>query len=70
MYVSLEKIEVVRWVIEISKYEKNINVVYLSKGKIFFIGVVILFFNYLFFVLIVEGIVNEVLNFNYKMVLF
>ncbi|WP_336781526.1 LacI family DNA-binding transcriptional regulator [Paenibacillus illinoisensis] len=69
-YVSLEKIEAVRRAIEISNYEKNINAVHLSKGKTFLIGVAIPFFNHPFFALIVEGIANEALNSNYKMVLF
>lgn len=69
-YVSLEKIKAVRRAIETSKYEKNINAVHLSKGKTFLIGVAIPFSNHPFFALIVEGIANEALNSNYKMVLF
>ncbi|UAL54352.1 MULTISPECIES: LacI family DNA-binding transcriptional regulator [Metabacillus] len=69
-YVSFEKREAVLRAIEVSKYEKNINAVHLSKGKTFLIGIAIPFSNHPFFALIVEGIANEALNNNYKLVLF
>ncbi|AWB46575.1 LacI family transcriptional regulator [Paenibacillus sp. CAA11] len=69
-YVSLEKREAVLRAIEASKYEKNINAVHLIKGKTFLIGVAIPFSNHPYFALIVEGIANEALKNNYKLVLF
>ncbi|MGG3451730.1 LacI family DNA-binding transcriptional regulator [Domibacillus aminovorans] len=69
-YVSAEKKEAVRRAIKIVNYQRNINAVHLSTGKTFLIGVVVPFSNHPYFGLLVEGIANEALQNNYKLVLF
>jgi DNA-binding LacI/PurR family transcriptional regulator len=69
-YVREEKKEAVLRAIEESNYQRNINAVHLSKGKTFLIGVVIPFTNHPYFGLLVEGIANEAVKKNYKLVLF
>ncbi|MFC0274495.1 LacI family DNA-binding transcriptional regulator [Metabacillus herbersteinensis] len=69
-YVSAEKKDAVRRAIENSNYQPNINAVHLSRGKTFLIGVVVPFSNHPYFGLLIEGIANEALKNNYKLVLF
>jgi DNA-binding LacI/PurR family transcriptional regulator len=69
-YVSADKKEAVRKAIELCKYQPNINAVHLSIGKTYLIGVVIPFSNHPYFGLLLEGIANEALKSNYKLVLF
>jgi DNA-binding LacI/PurR family transcriptional regulator len=69
-YVSAKKKEAVQRAIEIVNYQRNINAVHLSTGKTFLIGVVVPFSNHPYFGLLVEGIANEALQNNYKLVLF
>lgn len=69
-YVSIEKKEAVLRAMEEYNYQRNINAVHLSKGKTFLIGVVIPFTNHPYFGLLVEGISNEAVKNNYKLVLF
>lgn len=69
-YVSEEKREAVRRAIEETNYKRNLNAVHLSKGETFLIGVVIPFTNHPYFGLLVEGIANEAVKNNYKLVLF
>ncbi|WP_153124413.1 LacI family DNA-binding transcriptional regulator [Peribacillus tepidiphilus] len=69
-YVSAEKKAAVRRAIEMCNYQRNINAVHLSKGKTFLIGVVVPFTNHPYFGLLVEGIANEAVKNNYKLVLF
>ncbi|GKU83303.1 LacI family DNA-binding transcriptional regulator [Niallia sp. NCCP-28] len=69
-YVSNEKKAVVRLAMEKCNYQRNINAVHLSKGKTFLIGVVIPFTNHPYFGLLVEGIANEAVKHNYKLVVF
>ena len=69
-YVSADKKEAVRKAIELCKYQPNINPVHLSIGKTYLIGVVIPFSNHPYFGLLLEGIANEALKRNYKLVVF
>lgn len=69
-YVSEEKRAAVLEAIEQSNYQKNINAVHLSTGKTFLIGVVLPFSNHPYFGLLLEGIANEAIKNNYKLVLF
>ncbi|WP_429369453.1 LacI family DNA-binding transcriptional regulator [Paenibacillus sp. DS2015] len=69
-YVSSDKRDAVKRAIEESNYQRNINAVHLSKGKTFLIGVVVPFSNHPYFGLLIEGIANEALQNNYKLVLF
>ncbi|MEH7111403.1 LacI family DNA-binding transcriptional regulator [Neobacillus niacini] len=69
-YVSEEKKEAVLRVIEGSNYQRNINAVHLSKGATQLIGVVIPFSNHPYFGLLIEGIANEAVKYNKKLVLF
>lgn len=69
-YVSKEKREAVLRIIEECNYQRNINAVHLSKGETFLIGVVIPFTNHPYFGMLLEGIANEAVNNNYKLVLF
>ncbi|WP_299089313.1 LacI family DNA-binding transcriptional regulator [uncultured Metabacillus sp.] len=68
-YVSADKREAVLRAIERCNYQRNINAVHLSKGKTFLIGVVVPFSNHPYFGLLLEGIANEALKNNYKLVL-
>ncbi|MFP3847177.1 LacI family DNA-binding transcriptional regulator [Priestia filamentosa] len=69
-YVSKEKKEAVLRAMEEYNYRRNINAVHLSKGKTFLVGVVIPFTNHPSFGLIFEGIANEAVKNNYKLVVF
>jgi DNA-binding LacI/PurR family transcriptional regulator len=69
-YVSDDKRETVLRVMEENNYQRNINAVHLSKGETFLIGVVVPFTNHPYFGLLVEGIANEAVKNNYKLVLF
>lgn len=69
-YVSEEKRKAVKRAIEESNYQRNINAVHLSKGETLLIGVVVPFTNHPYFGLLVEGIANEAVKNNYKLVLF
>jgi DNA-binding LacI/PurR family transcriptional regulator len=69
-YVSSDKKAAVQRAIEQVNYQRNINAVHLSKGKTFLIGVVVPFSNHPYFGLLIEGIANEALQKNYKLVLF
>jgi DNA-binding LacI/PurR family transcriptional regulator len=69
-YVSAEKKEAVRRAIEECNYQRNINAVHINKGKTFLIGVVVPFTNHAYFGFLVEGIANEAVKNNYKLVLF
>ncbi|MBY6038154.1 LacI family DNA-binding transcriptional regulator [Fictibacillus nanhaiensis] len=68
-YVSAEKQEAVRRAMELCNYQRNINAVHLSKGKTFLVGVVVPFSNHPYFGLLIEGMANEALQHNYKLVL-
>lgn len=69
-YVSEEKREAVLRAMEEYNYQRNINAVHLSKGKTYLIGVVIPFSNHPYFGLLMEGIANEAVKNNYKLILF
>ncbi|KON90301.1 LacI family transcriptional regulator [Sporosarcina globispora] len=69
-YVSEGKRKAVLLAIEESNYQRNINAVHLSKGETLLIGVVVPFTNHPYFGLLVEGIANEAMKNNYKLVLF
>ncbi|WP_409251713.1 LacI family DNA-binding transcriptional regulator [Bacillus sp. SCS-153A] len=68
-YVSEEKRQAVLQVIKKSNYQPNINAVHLSRGTTRLIGVVIPFTNHPYFGLMVEGIAEEALKNNYKLVM-
>ncbi|WP_210367305.1 LacI family DNA-binding transcriptional regulator [Bacillus sp. REN3] len=69
-YVSDGKREAVLRAIEKSDYQRNINAVHLSKGETMLIGVVVPFINHAYFGLMLEGIADEAVKNNYKLVLF
>lgn len=69
-YVSEEKREAVIRAMEENNYQRNLNAVHLSKGETFLIGVVIPVTNHPYFGLIIEGMANEAVKNNYKLVLF
>ncbi|MGD8191408.1 LacI family DNA-binding transcriptional regulator [Brevibacillus ginsengisoli] len=69
-YVSTEKREAVRKAMDLCNYQRNINAVHLSKGETFLIGVVVPFTNHPYFGLLLEGIANEAVKNNYKLILF
>ncbi|MBD8071411.1 LacI family DNA-binding transcriptional regulator [Bacillus sp. PS06] len=69
-YVSEEKRKAVIRAIEETNYQRNLNAVHLSKGETFLIGVVIPYTNHPYFGLLVEGMANEAVKNNYKLVLF
>lgn len=69
-YVSEEKRIAVEKAIKETNYQRNINAVHLSKGETKLIGVVIPYANHPYFGLLVEGIANEAVKNNYKLVLF
>lgn len=69
-YVSEVKREAVLRAMKEYNYQRNMNAVHLSKGKTFLIGVVIPFTNHPYFGLLVEGIANEAVKNNYKLVVF
>jgi DNA-binding LacI/PurR family transcriptional regulator len=68
-YVSKEKKDAVLQAMAKSNYQKNINAVHLSIGKTFLIGVVLPYSHHPYFGLLVEGIAQEALKENYKLVL-
>ncbi len=69
-YVSEDKKAAVLRAMEQVNYQRNINAVHLSKGQTNLIGVVVPFSNHPYFGLLIEGIANEALKQNYKLVLF
>lgn len=69
-YVRKDKREAVLQAMEEFNYQRNINAVHLSKGETLLIGVVVPFTNHPYFGLLVEGIANEAMKNNYKLVLF
>jgi DNA-binding LacI/PurR family transcriptional regulator len=69
-YVSEEKKEAVLNAIKESNYQPNINAIHLSTGKTFLVGVVVPFSNHPYFGYLIEGIAEEALKHNYKLVLF
>ncbi|MEH7009795.1 LacI family DNA-binding transcriptional regulator [Neobacillus niacini] len=69
-YVKEVKREAVLRAMEESNYQRNINAVHLSKGETQLIGVVVPFSNHPYFGLLIEGIANEAVKNNYKLVLF
>lgn len=69
-YVSEEKRKAVLNAIELTNYQRNQNAVNLSKGKTNLIGVVIPFSHHPYFGLLIDGIANEAIKNNYKLVLF
>lgn len=69
-YVSEAKREAVLRAMEQSNYQRNLNAVHLSIGKTLLIGVVVPFSNHPYFGLLIEGIANEAVKNNYKLVLF
>jgi DNA-binding LacI/PurR family transcriptional regulator len=69
-YVSEEKREAVIRAMEENNYQRNLNAVHLSKGETFLIGVVIPVINHPYFGLLIEGMANEAVKNNYKLVLF
>ncbi|MFC4387814.1 LacI family DNA-binding transcriptional regulator [Gracilibacillus marinus] len=69
-YVSKEKKEAVLEAMRQFHYQRNMNAVHLSKGKTFLIGVIIPFTNHPYFGLLIEGIANEAVKNNYKLVIF
>lgn len=69
-YVREDKRQAVIQAIEKSNYQRNINAVHLSKGETLLIGVAIPFSNHPYFGLLMEGIANEAVKNNYKLVLF
>jgi DNA-binding LacI/PurR family transcriptional regulator len=68
-YVSMEKQEAVRRAMEMANYERNINAVHLSKGKTNLIGVVVPSIRRPYFAMVVEGIADEAIQDDYKLVL-
>ncbi|QKE73859.1 LacI family DNA-binding transcriptional regulator [Arthrobacter citreus] len=69
-YVSEEKRKAVLKAIELTNYQRNLNAVNLSKGKTNLIGVVIPFSHHPYFGLLIDGIANEAIKNNNKLVLF
>ncbi|MFF2878256.1 LacI family DNA-binding transcriptional regulator [Gottfriedia sp. NPDC057991] len=69
-YVSEVKRKAVLNAIELTNYQRNQNAVNLSKGKTNLIGVVIPFSQHPYFGLLIDGIANEAIKNNYKLVLF
>lgn len=68
-YVKEEKRKAVLEAIQKSNYQQNINAVHLSKGKTYLIGVVLPFSDHPYFAQLVNGIANEAIKQNYKLVL-
>ncbi|AIQ12974.1 LacI family DNA-binding transcriptional regulator [Paenibacillus durus] len=69
-YVSEEKKNAVLEAVKASNYHKNINAVHLSTGKTSLMGVVLPFSDHPYFGLLLKGIANQALEYNYKLVLF
>lgn len=69
-YVREDKRNAVLRAIEQSNYQRNLNAVHLSVGKTLLIGVVVPFSNHPYFGILIEGIANEAVKNNYKLVLF
>ncbi|MNO24462.1 Catabolite control protein B [compost metagenome] len=68
-YVSTVKREAVQRAMEVANYERNINAVHLSRGKTNLIGVVVPSIRRPYFGMEVEGIAEEAIKDNYKLVL-
>ncbi|WP_044022896.1 LacI family DNA-binding transcriptional regulator [Bacillus sp. SG-1] len=68
-YVSEEKRQAVLQAMEQSNYQPNVNAVHLSRGATRLVGVVIPFINHPYFGLLLEGIAEEALKNNYKLVM-
>ncbi|AIY05637.1 transcriptional regulator [Planococcus sp. PAMC 21323] len=69
-YVSVDKRIAVEKAIKETNYQRNMNAVHLSKGETNLIGVVIPYANHPYFGLLLEGIANEAVKNNYKLILF
>ncbi|MGG6311512.1 LacI family DNA-binding transcriptional regulator [Paenibacillus macerans] len=67
-YVSEEKREAVKRAMEAANYERNINAVHLSRGKTNLIGVVVPSIRRPYYGLLVDGIADEAIKDNYKLV--
>jgi DNA-binding LacI/PurR family transcriptional regulator len=67
--VSKLKREAVLQAMETADYERNINAVHLSKGRTNLIGVVVPYITRPYFGMLVEGIADEAIKDNYKLVL-
>ncbi|WP_379137164.1 LacI family DNA-binding transcriptional regulator [Paenibacillus sp. sgz500958] len=67
-YVSSVKKEAVKRAMEMADYERNINAVHLSKGKTNLIGVVVPSIRRPYYGMVVEGIAEEAIKDNYKLV--
>jgi DNA-binding LacI/PurR family transcriptional regulator len=68
-YVSEEKRRAVLVAIEKTNYQRNLNAVNLSKGKTNMIGVVVPLLYQPHFGMVIDGIANEAIENNYKLVL-
>ncbi|MEK4327820.1 LacI family DNA-binding transcriptional regulator [Paenibacillus sp. FSL R7-0312] len=68
-YVSKAKREAVLQAMETADYERNINAVHLSRGRTNLIGVVVPYITRPYFGMVVEGIADEAIKDNYKLVL-
>ncbi|MFP9129213.1 LacI family DNA-binding transcriptional regulator [Niallia sp. BSM11] len=69
-YVSEEKKLAVLASIESTNYNRNINAVHLSRGKTQLMGVVLPFTDTPYFALLLKGIAQKALEYDYKLVLF
>lgn len=69
-YVSEEKKLAVLAAIESTNYNRNINAVHLSRGKTQLMGVVLPFTDTPYFALLLKGIAQKALEYDYKLVLF
>lgn len=67
-YVSPEKREAVKRAMEAANYERNINAVHLSRGKTNLIGVVVPSIRRPYYGMLVDGIAEEAMKDNYKLV--
>ncbi|MBW4839891.1 MAG: LacI family DNA-binding transcriptional regulator [Paenibacillaceae bacterium] len=67
-YVSPEKREAVKRAMEAANYERNINAVHLSRGKTNLIGVVVPSIRRPYYGMLVDGIADEAMKDNYKLV--
>lgn len=68
-YVSDSKKEAVHKAMELADYERNINAVHLSRGKTHLIGVMVPTITRPYFGMVIEGIAEEALKGNCKLVL-
>lgn len=67
-YVSPEKREAVKRAMDAANYERNINAVHLSRGKTNLIGVVVPSIRRPYYGMLVDGIADEAMKDNYKLV--